>query len=67
MPDSYLGSWESFTIFFTHPDFIEFLHIAGPILPILAVGIRDGRWEGIKQVCKCYIVASIDEAVTELN
>jgi len=34
-------------------------------VPILAVGIRDRHIEGIKQVGEGYIIATVDEAVTE--
>jgi len=64
--DTYRGPWESFTFFVNaHPDFVELLHVAGPILHILAVGIWDNRIEGIKQMCEGYIISAVDEAVTE--
>src|ERR1700678_1223064 len=64
--DTYRGPWESFTFFVNaHPDFVELLHVAGPILHILAVGIWDNHIEGIKQMCEGYIISAVDEAVTE--
>ena len=64
--NTYCGPWENFAFFVnTHPDFVELLHVVGPVLPILAFGIRNCRIEGIKQVGKGYIIAAVDEAVTE--